>query len=500
MIELNVKVGSAHTQRDDAVVLPLLEGRELTESGKTLQQVTGKVLPNFLSTSDCMGTFGGSRTLYGVEGTATQRVTLLGVGDEKKLSLQKLRVLAAKAARKLDRSGAADASLFLTELNVDGASLADKVQALAEGVELGLYRFDKYKHKKDDKHRDLNSVTIMISSERDLAEAEKAVARARAVSAGTNFARDLSNEPGNVCTPEFLGDQAAGLSHENLNVTVMDKAAIEKAGFTNLLAVNQGSAKEPRFIIMDYKGGKAGDAPIALVGKGLTFDAGGISIKPGAQMEEMKFDMCGSAAVLGIFKAITAMNLPINVLGIIPSTENLLGSAAYKPGDILVGYKKDISIEIQNTDAEGRIILSDALAYAAEQKPSEIIDFATLTGACVVALGAHASGLLGTGEKLKKDLKVSGDHTYDRVWELPMHEEYQEQIKSDIADIRNIGGRDGGTITAACFLSRFVGDVPWAHLDIAGTAWNMKGNDISAKGGTGAGVRLVVDYLTRKVS
>ncbi len=500
MIELNVKAGHAHKQRDDAVVLPLLEGRKLTESGKALQQASGKVLPNFLRKFDCMGTFGGSRTLYDVEGTFTQRVTLLGVGDEKKLSLHKLRVLAAKAARKLERSGARDVSLFLTELNVRGASIADKVQAVAEGVELGLYRFDKYKHKKDDKHRDLRSVTIMISSRSDLDKAEAAIARARAVSAGTNLARDLSNEPGNVCTPEFLGDQAAALSHENLNVTVMDKAAIEEIGFNNLLAVNQGSAKEPRFIILDYKGGNEGDAPVALVGKGLTFDAGGISIKPGAQMDEMKFDMCGSAVVLGIFKAITAMNLPINVLGLIPSTENLLGSAAYKPGDVLVGYKKDISIEIQNTDAEGRIILSDALAYAAEQKPAEIIDFATLTGACVVALGSHATGMLGTGEKIKKDLKLSGDHTYDRVWELPMHEEYQEQIKSDIADIRNIGGRDGGTITAACFLSRFVGDVPWAHLDIAGTAWNMKGNDISAKGGTGAGVRLVVDYLARKVS
>ena len=500
MIELNVKAGHAHKQRDDAVVIPLLEGRKLTESGKDLQQATGRVLPNFLRKFDCMGTFGGSRTLYDVEGTFTQRVTLLGAGDEKKLSLHKLRVLAAKAARKLERSGARDVSLFLAELNVRGASLADKVQAIAEGVELGLYKFDKYQHKKDDKHRDLRSVTIMVPSRRDLEVSETAVARARAVSAGTNFARDLSNEPGNVCTPEFLGDQAAALSHEKLNVTVMDKPAIEEAGFNALLAVNQGSAKEPRFIILDYKGGKPGDAPIALVGKGLTFDAGGISIKPGALMEEMKFDMCGSAAVLGIFKTITAMDLPINVLGVIPSTENLLGSAAYKPGDILVGYKKDITVEIQNTDAEGRIILSDALAYAAEQKPAEIIDFATLTGACVVALGSHATGLLGTGEKLKRDLKISGDHTYDRVWELPMYEEYQEQIKSDIADIRNIGGRDGGTITAACFLSRFVGDVPWAHLDIAGTAWNMKGNDISAKGGTGAGVRLVVDYLSRKVS
>jgi len=500
MIELNVKAGHAHQQCDDAVVLPLLEERKLTESGKALQEATAKVLPNFLKKFDCMGKFGSSRTLYDVEGTDTQRVMLLGVGDEKKLSLHKLRVLASKAARKLDRSGARDVSLFLTELNVDGASLADKVQAIAEGVELGLYRFDKYQHKKDDQHRDLRLVSIMVPSKADLEQSEAALKRARAVSAGTNFARDLSNEPGNVCTPEFLGDQAAALTHAKLNVTVMDKAAIEAAGFDALLAVNQGSAKEPRFIILDYKGGKEGAAPVALVGKGLTFDAGGISIKPGAQMDEMKFDMCGSASVLGIFKAITAMNLPINVLGLIPSTENLLGSAAYKPGDILVGYKKDITIEIQNTDAEGRIILSDALAYAVDQKPAEIIDFATLTGACVVALGAHATGLLGTGEKLKQDLKVSGDHTYDRVWELPMHEEYQEQIKSDIADIRNIGGRDAGTITAACFLSRFVGDVPWAHLDIAGTAWNMKGNEISAKGGTGAGVRLIVDYLARKVS
>jgi len=500
MIELNVKAGHADKQRDDAVVIPLLEGSKLTESGKVLQQATGKTLPNFLRKFDCMGSFGGSRTLYDVEGTYTQRVMLMGVGDEKKLSLHKLRLLAAKTARKLDRSGARDVSLFLSELHVRGASLSDKVQAVAEGVELGLYRFDKYKHKKDDKHRELRSVTIMVPSRRDLEGAEAAVACARAISAGTNFARDLANEPGNICTPEFLGDQAAALSHEKLEVNVMDKVAIKKAGFNALLAVNQGSAKEPRFIILDYKGGKRGDAPVALVGKGLTFDAGGISIKPGALMEEMKFDMCGSAAVLGIFKAIIAMNLPINVLGVIPATENLLGAAAYKPGDIIVGYKKDITIEIQNTDAEGRIILSDALAYAAEQKPVEIIDFATLTGACVVALGAHATGLLGTGEKLKKDLKVSGDHSYDRVWELPMHEEYQEQIKSDIADIRNIGGRDGGTITAACFLSRFVGDVPWAHLDIAGTAWDMKGSDMCAKGGTGAGVRLVVDYLSRKAA
>jgi len=497
MIKIQVKAGQAHKQRDDAVVLPLLDGRKLTESGAALQQASGKALAAFLRKYDCTGAFGTSRTLYDVEGTFTQRVLLLGTGEEKKLSLQKLRVLAAKAARKLDKGGARDVSLFLTELHVRGASLSDKIQAITEGVLLGLYRFDKYQHGKENT-RKLRSLTVMIASRRDLGDAEAAVGRARAIAGGTNFARDLANEPGNVCTPEYLGQQAGALSHAQLEVTVMDKKAIEEAGLNALLAVNQGSAKEPRFIVLEYHGGKADEAPVALVGKGLTFDAGGISLKPGPLMEEMKFDMCGSAAVLGIFKAVTDMNLPVNLLGVIPSTENLLGSAAYKPGDIITGYKKDISIEIQNTDAEGRIILSDALAFAAERKPAEIIDFATLTGACVIALGAHATGLMGTGDKLKKALKSSGDFTYDRVWELPMHEEYQEQIKSDIADIRNIGGREAGTITAACFLSRFVGDVPWAHLDIAGTAWNMKGDDLSAKGATGAGVRLLVDYLSHR--
>ncbi len=497
MIEISVKTGHAHKQHNDAVVLPLLDDRKLTESGKQLQQETNNALTSFLRTYDLCGSFAACRTLYDMPSIQTQRLVLIGAGDAKKLTLQKLRALAAKIGRRLNKSGARDISLYLPELEVRDASQTDKVQAVAEGLWLGLYKFDKYQTGKDENKRALRSATIMITSRHNLEQANAAVLRARAIASGTNFARDLANEPGNVCTPEFLGQEASSLKHQKLTVTVMDKKAIEKAGFNALLAVNQGSAKEPRFIVLNYKGGSEGDAPVALVGKGLTFDAGGISLKPPAQMDEMKFDMCGSASVLGIFKSVTEMNLPINLLGVIPSTENLLGAAAYKPGDIITSYK-GITIEVQNTDAEGRIILSDALAYTAEQKPAEIIDFATLTGACVIALGAHATGLLGTAEKVKKDLKTSGEHTHDRVWELPMHEEYQEQIKSDIADIKNIGGRDAGTITAACFLSRFVDDIPWVHLDIAGTAWNMKGTDISPKGATGAGVRLLVDYLYRK--
>jgi len=494
MIDITVKAGAAAKQRDDAVVLPLLEGRKLTASGTDLQQATGKTLSTFLRKFDVSGAFGESGMLYDIEGSFTQRVMLIGAGDEKKLSLHSLRRLASKAARALNTGGARDVSFYLAELNVKGASLADKVQAVAEGIWLGLYSFDKYQTKKKENTRELRSVTLMLASRRDLEEGEAAVARARAIASGTNFARDLGNEPGNVCTPEFLGEQALTLKHNKLKVTVMDKAAIEKAGFTALLAVNQGSAKEPRFIVMEYNGGAKDAAAVALVGKGLTFDAGGISIKPAAQMDEMKFDMCGSAAVLGIFKAATEMDLPVNLLGVIVSTENMLGAAAYKPGDIVTSYK-GVTIEVLNTDAEGRVILADALAYAAEQKPAEIIDFATLTGACVIALGSQASGLLGSGEKVKKGLKAAGDHSGDRVWELPMYEEYQDQIKSKIADIKNTGGREAGTITAACFLSRFVDDIPWAHLDIAGTAWNMQGTDISPIGGTGAGVRLVTQYL-----
>jgi len=498
MIQIDVQVGCAHQQVSGAVVLPLLKDKKLTESGEALQAATGDTIAKFLDTSDLSGKFGAVRTLYHVEGTDAQRVMLLGAGDEAELSLHQLRVLAAKIAPKLERSGTITASLYLTELDVRGASLADKVQAVAEGIWLGLYTFDQYQTKSKGNQQPLESLSLIVAAN-DVDAANTALSQAKAVASGTIFARNLSNEPGNVCTPEWLGDQALGLSHKNLKVTVMDKTAIEKAGFTALLAVNQGSVKEPRFIVLEYNGGKKGDAPVALVGKGLTFDAGGISIKPAAAMDEMKFDMCGSAAVLGIFKSITDLDLPMNVLGVIPSTENLLGAAAYKPGDIITSYQ-GTTIEVLNTDAEGRIILCDALAYAVEQEPAEIIDFATLTGACVIALGGQATGLLGTGEKVKEGLKESGMHTHDRVWELPLFEEYQKQIDSKIADIKNTGGREAGTITAACFLSRFVGDVPWAHLDIAGTAWDMKGTDISPVGGaTGAGVRLVVDYLSRKV-
>ncbi|MDQ7002359.1 MAG: leucyl aminopeptidase [Ghiorsea sp.] len=486
MIQINI----ATSKQNKVSVYPLLNKGKLTTAAQSLK--TEPAVAHFLASNEHQGKYGVMRSVY----LDDARVMFVGVGETSKLTLQKLRALAAKVAQKLNKNNVAQADIYLTELEAQGANLADKVQAIAEGIWLGLYTFDAYQTK-DKEASKLQSLNIIIDG--DESQAKQALTAAKAIASGTIFARNLGNEPGNICTPEYLGDQALALSHPLLKTTVMDKAAIEQAGFTALLAVNQGSDIEPRFIVMAYNGANNDDAPIALVGKGLTFDAGGISIKPAGQMDEMKFDMCGSAAVLGIFKTVTEMNLPINLLGVIPSTENLLGGSAYKPGDIITTYK-GLTIEILNTDAEGRVILSDALAYAAEQKPSEIIDFATLTGACVIALGGQATGLMGTCDDIKQGLVTSGQKTHDRVWEMPMFEEYQEQIDSKIADIKNTGGREAGTITAACFLSRFVDDIPWAHLDIAGTAWNMKGTDISPVGGaTGAGVRLIVNYLQNKV-
>ncbi len=486
-----IQISITTAQQALTTVLPMFADSKLSISGKAVQADDN--ISHFLQSNEHQGEYGFIRTVY----QQGRRTMFVGAGEEEKLTLQKLRALAGSTARALDDSSIDQADICFTEIAVADASLADKVQAIAEGIWLGLYTFNDHQTKEKKEKVSLQTINIVVDG--DTKEADVALTAAKAIASGTNFARDLGNEPGNVCTPEYLGNQAEALSHPNLKVTVMDQEDIESAGFTALLAVNQGSAKEARFIVLEYKGGDKDDAPIALVGKGLTFDAGGISIKPGQGMDEMKFDMCGAAAVLGIFKAITEMSLPLNVSGIIPSTENLLGGAAYKPGDIITTYK-GLTLEILNTDAEGRVILSDALAYAAEQKPAEIIDFATLTGACVVALGGQATGMMGTSDSIKEGLKTSGLHTHDRVWELPLFEEYQEQIDSKIADIKNTGGKEAGTITAACFLSRFVDDIPWAHLDIAGTAWNMKGTDISPVGGaTGAGVRLVVDYLRNKI-
>jgi len=486
------------SEKNDAIaIVPVMAESKLTESGEKIKK-TRAVVARVIDSAAVTGKFGEITHLSFVEGTALKQVILFGVGSQEEINGHVLRRAASLAAREAENKGGKNVTFYFSELSADNLDLKSKVQAIAEGAGLGLYKFDKYQ-KKESKN-ELESITIAVDGEAREAS-EKAVEKACAIIQGVKLARNLGNEPGNVCTPEFLGETAANISHPNLETTVWGKEEIEAVGFRSLMAVNQGSSKDPRFIVMRYNGGKDGQPPVALVGKGLTFDAGGISIKPSASMEEMKYDMCGSAAVLGIIKTATEINMPVNLLGVIPSTENLLGADAYKPGDVIESYK-GVTIEVQNTDAEGRLILCDALAWAEDNEPEEIIDFATLTGACVVALGGEASGMMGNeaGQAMMNKISKAGEATHDRAWQLPMFDEYQEKIKSDIADIKNVGGREGGAITAGCFLSRFVDDTPWVHLDIAGTAWDMRGSDTCAKGGTGAGVRLVVEYLLQKVS
>ena len=355
-----------------------------------------------------------------------------------------------------------------------------------------LYEFREFKSKPAKDRKTLRRITQMVSSRRDLAIGIQAVSDGRAITHGIRLARDLANRPANVCTPTHLAAEAQQLAKSlpAIKVTVLDEDALKKLKMNALLSVAQGTAEPARLITLEYKGGKRNGRPIVLVGKGITFDSGGISIKPAANMDEMKFDMCGGAAVFGAIATVAEMQLPLNVIGIIAATENMPGSKATRPGDIYTSMSGQ-TIEVLNTDAEGRLILCDALTYSERFNPDVVIDIATLTGACVIALGKHATGLLSNHNPLAKDLLNAGENCGDRAWQLPLWDDYQKQLDSPFADIANVGGRDAGTITAACFLSRFTKKLNWAHLDIAGTAW-ITGDK---KGATGRPVTLLVQYL-----
>jgi len=439
------------------------------------------------------GDFTGSKDSSIVAYTGSKkspRLIVVGLGDEANLSPERIRRAAALAAQKAAGMKCESLALIVPALSIGASEVA---QAIVEGASLGVYSFDKYfTENKLTKH--LGKLTILVDGESPLDQVKRGVAIGEAIVNGTVLARDLANAPSNEIYPESLAARAKELAQQNVKVTVLNKAQIEKLGMGGLIAVNQGSVKPPCFIIMEWNGGRKGTAPVVLVGKGITFDSGGISIKPAAGMGEMKMDMGGSAAVIGAMRSIAELKLPLNVVALVPTTENMPSGSSYKPGDVIT-FMNGKTAEIDNTDAEGRLVLADALVYAARYKPQAVIDLATLTGACVIALGNVASGIMGNNPALLRKLKEAGDRSYDRVVELPLWEEYEELIKSDIADIKNSGGRAAGTITAALFLQHFVDGYPWAHIDIAGTGMIPKGYGYLNKGGTGAGVRLLVDML-----
>ncbi|MSR35203.1 MAG: leucyl aminopeptidase [Gemmatimonadetes bacterium] len=428
-----------------------------------------------------------------------RRIAFVGVGSASSWDAEAVRRFAGRAVRAAEARELTSLSLYLLPGELDAAAA---VQAATEGLVLAAWRFTELKSSREEDGAPVTQVSAaeIVIDDAHKPGATEGIRVGRAVATGQNFARSLQDRPGNLATPEHLGDEAEAMAREvGLEVEVFDLARIKKERMHALLAVNQGSDIEPRFIVLRHRGGKAKQPFVALVGKGLTFDAGGISIKPAQGMEDMKYDMSGGAAVMGAMRAIAEIGLPLNVVGLIPSTENLINGKAVRPGDI-IQTRGGKTVEVINTDAEGRLILADALDYAKELGAAAIVDMATLTGSVVIALGAHAIAVLGTDDALIQQVRDAGQRAGERCWPLPLWPEYKKQLKSEAADMMNVGGRPAGTITAAWFLREFVGDVPWAHLDIAGTAYGTEPLPYQRKGGYGVPTRLLVEWLRGRLA
>jgi leucyl aminopeptidase len=494
-MEFTVKSGTAEKQRTACIVVGVFESRRLSSVAEHLDKATRGYLSNIIRRGDLEGSLGQTLLLHSVPGTLADRVLLVGCGRERELGDTQYRSVIAKTVTVLSETGASEAVCYLTELNVKGRDTFWKVRTAVESAHEALYRFDRFKSKKDAHRRPLRRFVLSVHSRRELSIGETAAREGMAIASGIQLAKELGNLPGNICTPSYLAEQAEDLAkrHKHLTAEVLNQPDIEKLEMGAFLSVAKGSRQPPKFIILDYQGDTKSPNKVVLVGKGVTFDAGGISLKPAQHMDEMKYDMCGAAAVLGTVAATAELELPINLIGLIPTCENLPDGNANKPGDIVTSMSGQ-TIEILNTDAEGRLLLCDALTYAERYEPTAVIDIATLTGACVVALGRHANGLLANHHPLANEILNAGKASGDRAWELPLWEDYQEQLNSPFADMANVGGKEAGTITAACFLARFTKKYHWAHLDIAGTAW--RGGD--KKGATGRPIPLLVQFLIER--
>ena len=490
-MEFTIKTGSPAKLKTGLLVLgAFAEGRLPALSAAADGAAEGR-LAALIKRGDLDEKAGATLLVHDLPGLHAERVLLVSLGKHDEFGDKAFRDALAAAAKVVSAGPAKDAVVALADVELPSRDTAWRLQQATRILADGAYRFDALKSdKKAKKDRGAKKLSLLVSCELG-AELDTAALQGHAIAAGMALAKDLGNLPGNLCTPTHLAETAEALGKQyKFDVEVLDRDDIEKLGMGSFLSVARGSHQPPKFIVMQYKGGKAKARPIVLVGKGITFDTGGISLKPAAEMDEMKFDMCGAASVLGTFKAIAQMGLPINLVGLVPTTENMPGGGATKPGDVVTSMSGQ-TIEVLNTDAEGRLILCDALTYAERFKPECVIDIATLTGACVVALGKIPSGLLANDDELAAEILKRGTESGDRAWQLPLWDEYQELLKSNFADMGNIGGRYAGTITAACFLARFTKAYKWAHLDIAGTAW-VSGD---AKGATGRPVPLLSSFL-----
>lgn len=495
-MEFNVKSGSPEKQRSACIIVGVFEPRRLSPIAEQLDKISDGYISALLRRGELEGKVGQSLLLHHVPNVLSERVLLIGCGKERELDERQYKQIIQKTINTLNETGSMEAVCFLTELHVKGRNNYWKVRQAVETAKDCLYTFDQLKSNKTELRRPLRKMVFNVPTRRELPSGERAIAHGLAIASGIKACKDLANMPPNICNAAYLASQARQLADSSSNVStrVIGEEQMKELNMNAYLAVGQGSQNESLMSIIEYKGNKDPEArPIVLVGKGLTFDSGGISIKPADGMDEMKYDMCGAATVYGVMRVVAELQLPINVIGVLAGCENMPGGKAYRPGDILTTMSGQ-TIEVLNTDAEGRLVLCDTLTYVERFEPELVVDIATLTGACMVALGHHYSGLMSNHNPLAHELMNASEQAGDRAWRLPLGDEFYEQIESNFADLANTGGRLGGAITAGCFLARFATKYNWAHLDIAGTAWRSG----KAKGATGRPVSLLSQFLLNR--
>ena len=484
---------SIQSESNECILAAIFEDRQLSETAEQLNSQLNNEISDLVANGEITGKIGQVQILR----KGSERIVLVGCGKPNEINERQYKQIIQKAVQAVKETAAESVINTLTDVKIKDRDLYWNVRFAIEAMEESFYVFDQFKSKKNEEPRKLSEVIFNVA-DTEIAQTELAIQHACAVALGVKAAKDLANCPPNICNPAYLATQAKTLENSTalLKTTILGEAELSELGMQAYLAVSRGSHNEAKLTIMEYRNHPDPQSkPIVLVGKGLTFDAGGISLKPAAEMDEMKYDMCGAASVYGVMNALVSLQLPINVIGVLAGCENLPDGNAYRPGDILTTMN-GLTVEVLNTDAEGRLVLCDTLTYVQKFNPELVIDVATLTGACVVALGPHNSGLISTDDELVQQIALASRQSTDKAWQLPLSEEYDEQLKSNFADLANIGGRWGGAITAGAFLSHFTKNYRWAHLDIAGTAWLQGAN----KGATGRPVPLLTQFLINRVN
>jgi leucyl aminopeptidase len=493
MVEVVVEKQGFDRNPSPLIVIGIFENNEYEKYFKYLGSRAENALKEIVSGKGFTGKLGTSLLLPLIGNVEVKKILLLGLGKKEKFTRETSRIMAGKSALESREINESNISIFPFAEN------DEDVEAIAEGIFLSLYKFDKYKASGSDTEKNKIQKVRMLVNTINIERLQTRIGKVKVITEAVNFVRELGNLPPNDCSPAQLISQGLAMAdHFGLVPTILERYQMESIGLNGIVSVGKGSNNPPKLLVLEHVGSSTGARPYLLVGKAVTFDTGGISLKPSEKMDEMKFDKCGGCTVLGLMRAVSELKLPIRVIGIIPCVENMPSSSSYRPGDIIRMFNGK-TVEVLNTDAEGRIILADAIAYGVKSfKPKVIIDLATLTGASIIALGANVAAMIGTDDKLKTQLKKSFDETGEKVWELPLWDEFHDQIKSYSADIKNIGGRPAGAITAAAFLSNFTDEIPWVHLDIAGTAWTQDGTSeksYNPKGATGFGLRTIIKYL-----